>query len=235
MRAELSRLRFLVPALSLRGRPYRVTGLVTDVADFRKHLAAGNIAAAVADYLGRILPSSASPEVQPQRDLLHREIRSAVLGSPQAATVLHFANSPFGRDDLLICRHAADLADRPPCPLSTITRPPWNAIREPRSGCYGESGRLTVPAHGGRCPIPEHVTVITLSQTLPQPFASHCGCGRGSTRSRSLRPAATCQPFTEIARSTAEGVELALDAAHQASELNFAGADKRCANGTAGT
>jgi hypothetical protein len=110
VRAELSRLRSLVPSLSLQGRPYRVTGLVTDVADVRGHLAAGDVAAAVPAYPGPIFPSSASPEVQAERDLLHREIRSAVVSSADAATVLQFANSPSGRDDLLVWRHAADLA-----------------------------------------------------------------------------------------------------------------------------
>ena len=77
----------------------------------REHLTSGEVAAAVAGYPGPIFPSSVSPEVQAERDLLHREIRSAVLVSADAATVLRFANSPSGRDDLLIWRHAADLAD----------------------------------------------------------------------------------------------------------------------------
>jgi len=111
VRAELSRLRSLVPGLSLQGRPYRVTGLVTDVTKVREHLTSGEVAAAVAGYPGPILPSSVSPEVHAERDLLHREIRSAVVGSADAGTVLRFANSPSGRDDLLVWRQAADLAD----------------------------------------------------------------------------------------------------------------------------
>ena len=117
VRAELSRLRSLVPALSLQGRPYRVTGLITDVARVREHLAAGEVAAAFAGYPGPILPSSVSPEVHAERDRLHREIRSAVVGSADASTVLRFANSPSGRDDLLVWRHAADLADAATSPV----------------------------------------------------------------------------------------------------------------------
>jgi len=117
VRAELSRLRSLVPALSLQGRPYRVSGLVSDVGTVRDHLAAGEVAAAVAGYPGPILPSSLSPEVHAESDRLHREIRSAVLGSADAVSVLRFANSPCGRDDLLVWRHAADLADSATLPV----------------------------------------------------------------------------------------------------------------------
>ena len=46
-----------------------------------------------------------------ERDHLHRQVRSAVLGSSDAATVLQFANAPSGRDDVLAWRRAADLAD----------------------------------------------------------------------------------------------------------------------------
>ena len=117
VRAELSRLRSLVPDLPLQGRPYRVTGLVTDVSKVREHLTAGKLAAAVAAYPGPTLPSSVSPEVHAERDRLHREIRSAVLGSADSETVLRFANSPCGRDDLLVWRHAADLADAATLPV----------------------------------------------------------------------------------------------------------------------
>ena len=41
VRAELSRLRALVPASAVQGRPYRVTGLVTDVAAVREHARRG--------------------------------------------------------------------------------------------------------------------------------------------------------------------------------------------------
>ena len=112
VRAELSRLRSQLPELALTGRPYRIAASVhTDVAAVRSSLAAGDVAAAVAAYPGPILPSSESPEVQAERDLLHREIRSAVLRSTDAAAVLAFANCPCSREDALVWRHAVELSD----------------------------------------------------------------------------------------------------------------------------
>ena len=112
VRAELSRLRSLLPGLGLAGRPYRVAGgLETDAGAVRVALAAGDVAGAVDAYRGPILPSSDSPAVQAERDLLHREIRSAVLRSADPGPVLAFADSPGGRDDLLVWRHAVEVAD----------------------------------------------------------------------------------------------------------------------------
>jgi len=111
VRAELSRLRSLVPDLGLSGRPYRLTSpLTTDVDTVRKCLARGEVGAAVDAYPGPILPSSESPEVQAERDEVHREIRSAVLGSTNSPAVLRFANRPCSREDILVWRHAVRLA-----------------------------------------------------------------------------------------------------------------------------
>jgi hypothetical protein len=111
VRAELSRLRSLVPELGLSGRPYRLTSpLTTDVDTVRACLARGDLAGAVAAYPGPILPSSESPEVQAERDEVHREVRSAVLGSGHSAAVLRFANRPCSREDVLVWRHAVKLA-----------------------------------------------------------------------------------------------------------------------------
>ena len=112
VRAELSRLRSLLPDLAISGRPYRITAtLRTDVAAVRVLIAAGDVAGAVAAYPGPILPCSESPEVQVERDMLHREIRSAVMRSTDPVAVLSFANGPSARDDLLVWRHAVELAD----------------------------------------------------------------------------------------------------------------------------
>ncbi|MEP6563034.1 MAG: transcriptional regulator [Nakamurella sp.] len=120
VRAELSRLRALLPGLGLTGRPYRITApLRTDVATVRACLAATDVAGAVARYPGQILPSSDSPEVQAEREHLHREIRSAVLSSPDGAAVLKFANSPCSREDALVWRHAITLADPATRPVLT--------------------------------------------------------------------------------------------------------------------
>lgn len=112
VRAELSRLRSLLPGLALSGRPYRISSSVrTDVAALRTMLASGDVAGAVKAYPGPILPSSESPEVQAERELLHREIRSAVLRSTDSTVVLAFANGQTSRDDVLVWRHAVGLAD----------------------------------------------------------------------------------------------------------------------------
>ena len=111
VRAELSRLRSLLPTLGLSGRPYRLTThLATDVDAVRKALVRGDIAAAVNAYPGPLLPSSESPEVQAQRDALHRDLRAAVLGSGHVPAVLKFVNRSCSRDDVLLWRHAVRLA-----------------------------------------------------------------------------------------------------------------------------
>lgn len=111
VRAELSRLRSLLPALGLSGRPYRLTThLRTDADTVRNALVRGDVAAAVDAYPGPILPSSESPEVQAERDALHRDVRAAVLGSTHVPAVLAFANRPCSRDDILVWRHAVRLA-----------------------------------------------------------------------------------------------------------------------------
>lgn len=111
VRAELSRLRSLLPELGLAGRPYRLTThLATDVDAVRSALARGDLAAAVNAYPGPILPSSESPEVLAERDSLHRDVRAAALGSSHVPAVLTFANRPCSRDDILVWRHAVRLA-----------------------------------------------------------------------------------------------------------------------------
>jgi hypothetical protein len=111
VRAELSRLRSLIPKLALSGRPYRLTThLATDVDTVRNALVRGDVAAAVNAYAGPVLPSSESPEVQAERDALHRDLRAAVLGSSHVPAVLTFVNRPFSRDDILVWRHAVRLA-----------------------------------------------------------------------------------------------------------------------------
>ncbi len=112
VRAELSRLRSLLPGVRLEGRPYRISaGLHTDAGVVRAALAAGDTAAAVAGYRGPILPSSDSPAVEAERDLLHREVRSAVLRCADPQVVLRFAESRSGRDDVLVWQHAVQIAD----------------------------------------------------------------------------------------------------------------------------
>ncbi len=118
VRAELSRLRSLLPGVRLEGRPYRIAaGLRTDAGAVREALGAGDTAAAVARYRGPILPSSDSPAVQAERELLHREVRTAVLRCTDPEVVLLFAESRSGRDDVLVWRHAVEIADPAVRPL----------------------------------------------------------------------------------------------------------------------
>ena len=112
VRAELSRLRSLLPGIALAGRPYRIAaGLDTDAAAVRQALAAGDTRTAVGKYRGPILPSSDSPAVQAERALLHREVRSAVLRCTDPTVVVAFAESASGRDDVFVWRHAVEIAD----------------------------------------------------------------------------------------------------------------------------
>lgn len=100
VRAELSRLRRVVGPLLGEGRPYRLAGpLVTDVATVRAHLAAGDVAAALAAYPGPVLPRSVAPGVERVRAELAAEVRSAVLLSDDAAAVERFAAGPEGAED----------------------------------------------------------------------------------------------------------------------------------------
>ncbi len=118
VRAELSRLRALLPGVGLAGRPYRIAGtLETDADAVRDALGRGDVVRAVEAYRGPILPSSDSPAVQAERDLLHREIRSAVLRCADPVAVLAFADSAGGSDDLLVWRHAVEVADPAVRPL----------------------------------------------------------------------------------------------------------------------
>lgn len=118
VRAELSRLRSLLPKLGLSGRPYRLTTHVaTDVDVVRNALVRGDVSAAVTAYPGPILPSSESPEVLAERDALHRDVRAAVLGSSHVPAVLRFANRPCSRDDVLVWRHAVRLAPQSSRPV----------------------------------------------------------------------------------------------------------------------
>ena len=89
---------------------------------------------------GRSCRRSESPEVQAERDLLHREIRSAVLRSTDAASGAAFANGPCSRDDMLVWRHAVGLADPAirPGPAS--------------SNCVGSNANSVSPRRGCRCP-----------------------------------------------------------------------------------
>lgn len=101
VRAELSRLRRVVPELELGSRPYRLgRPLDTDVAEVRRLLASGEVTAAARRYDGPVLPASVAPAVVALRDTLHAVLRTAVLASHDRTALDVWAESPHGAADL---------------------------------------------------------------------------------------------------------------------------------------
>jgi hypothetical protein len=92
LKAEVSHLRSLLGG-QLGSRPYRLTApIVTDVHRVLGALDRGDLAAAMASYGGSLLPASESPGVAEWRDYVDVAVRSAVLASTDAASVLGFAD-----------------------------------------------------------------------------------------------------------------------------------------------
>ena len=100
VRAELSRLRHQLGPIRLGSRPYRLSGIRTDVADLRADLVAGRLRQAVARYRGPILPASEAPGVVEVRDTLHRALRDRLLRTADPDALLAFADTPYGHRDL---------------------------------------------------------------------------------------------------------------------------------------
>jgi hypothetical protein len=100
-RAELTRLRALLGDRLLGSRPYRLRGEVrSDWAAVAAHLAAGDVARALARYRGPLLPRSAAPGVVDQRDHLARALRAAVLASDRPELMVSWTQSRWGAEDL---------------------------------------------------------------------------------------------------------------------------------------
>ena len=101
VRAELSRLRSLLPDVPLRSQPYRLEGrLETDGQQVQRALTAGRVSEAVDRYAGPLLPRSEAPGVVALRQVLHFAVRSAVLRSRDPALILRFADTPHSREDV---------------------------------------------------------------------------------------------------------------------------------------
>ncbi|NNG40802.1 GAF domain-containing protein [Flexivirga sp. ID2601S] len=116
LRAEISRLRGLLPPGLLASRPYRFAGqLRTDVQEVRDCLDRGDVAAAVSRYRGAVLPDSEAPGVIQLRDQLHARMRNSVLAHGDSDLLLRFADTAFGRDDLQLWE-AAELLMAPGSP-----------------------------------------------------------------------------------------------------------------------
>ncbi|MHA6760193.1 helix-turn-helix domain-containing protein [Streptacidiphilus sp. PAMC 29251] len=107
VRVELNRLRHVVGGL-LGSRPYRLTGpLQADYLDVAAALHRGDLAGALADYPGPLLPSSEAPAVVGHRNWLDSRLRCAVLASPRPDLLRDWAEGP-GLHDLQIWERYAE-------------------------------------------------------------------------------------------------------------------------------
>jgi hypothetical protein len=99
-RAELSRLRRVLPE-SIVTEPYRLDAtLVRDFEMVRQLLRAGRTADAVSRYPGSVLPRSEAPGVVELRQELEGWIRRAVMGEEDVEALWAWLSTPSGADDL---------------------------------------------------------------------------------------------------------------------------------------
>lgn len=108
VRAELSRLRHQLGPIRLSSRPYRLSGVRSDVSELRDDLEAGRLRQAVARYRGPVLPASQAPGVVELRETLHRALRSRLLVAADPDALLAFADTPYGHRDLGVWAAALD-------------------------------------------------------------------------------------------------------------------------------
>lgn len=100
LHAEVIKLRNAIGAQVLQSRPYRLAAQVTsDWIEVGRHLAAGNLDAAVTGFTGPLLPSSTAPGVVRVRDELTARLRSAVLESGRLDLITAWAESEWGAGD----------------------------------------------------------------------------------------------------------------------------------------
>ncbi len=113
VRAEISRLRKVVPGLvSSNGRYTLTSELCTDAATVTERLSACDYGGAVDLYRGELLPRSTAPGVIAMRYRLHGWIRNALIEHGDAETLQRYARSPGGRDDVQVWRTCLDRLPR---------------------------------------------------------------------------------------------------------------------------
>ena len=113
VRAELSRLRHLLPELDLQARPYRLgTPLRSDIGEVREALAGSDLARAIDAFAGPVLPDSESPAVQRIRTDLQYRLRTALLASSDVDTVMRYARTVAGRNDRTVWEHLLTIVPR---------------------------------------------------------------------------------------------------------------------------
>jgi len=100
LRVELNRLRALLGDELLASRPYRlVAELTTDWLEVEARLAAGDVAGAMRDYRGPVLPRSVAPGVVRLRDDIESSLRQAVMQCGIPDLMSSWTRSAWGADD----------------------------------------------------------------------------------------------------------------------------------------
>jgi GAF domain len=125
-RAELSRLRRVLPG-AIAANPYRLAvELRDDRAQVEELLGTGRIAEALERYPGPLLPTSEVPLIVEARQRLDDGLREAILGSGSADLLWAWLANPSGEDDVEACRalvaHLGGEDPRRPAAISRLRR-----------------------------------------------------------------------------------------------------------------
>jgi hypothetical protein len=108
LRAEVVRLRRVLaaaaPGVTLTSRPYRVSGLRTDVDGVLSALDRGARLQAVDRYAGPVLPGSAAPGVDALRDRVRGRFREAVVADGGVDALLAWSRTADGSADARVLR-----------------------------------------------------------------------------------------------------------------------------------
>ncbi|MFJ4033449.1 GAF domain-containing protein [Streptomyces griseoluteus] len=116
LRAELARLRPLLPPGLLASRPYRLSVPVEcDAALVERQVETGALTAALRAYRGPLLPNSQAPAVVGWRRRLAAAVRTALITRGDPDLLADWAHAPWGEHDLLVWRALA--AVRPTAPV----------------------------------------------------------------------------------------------------------------------